>query len=553
MPPMKSDYIRRDDVEPDLLARLEDPEEDPIVTLDGMGGIGKTSTALAVLHALKSSSSFDFVIWFSARDVDLLSSGPVQVRARIRGSEDMARYCVRLLRPFVEMPASVSAADLFRQAMRGEIHEGRILFVFDNFETVQNPGDLYREIKSSVRLPNKALITTRHDDFRGHYPIELPSMPYDLYRSLVSTLGSRLGIVALLEGKEQWIRDVHRESFGHPYILKIVLGEARRRGALGAFRRLLSNKQDVLPSLFKRTFDSLSEPSKRVLIVLCLWRSIVPVAAVEAVLTRPSNRILDVESAIDELDDLSLLERVDGDLQFLNVPQSTYQYVREFEVEDSVYRELATQDSELLRLIGARTADQARKQLSLLPLVSSCLENRSKLDPVDVRHVMHHLAKQYPDGWLDAANYFREIGEPKEARNCLIQARHCLDGSKHEVATERLISVCRSLGDPRRFQLMEELAHMYVDAHEYAQLARLTFDLVDQIDDVPSNYSRHAVNVAMKWVPLADRLHMDEAEQVYTLVERYGSRSDGREFLKGFVQLEKRRSDLYLPVVSRRD
>lgn len=260
LPAKKPDYIARPDVEPELLSRLRDPEEDPVVTLDGMGGIGKTSTALAVLHDLcHESGMFDFIIWLSARDVDLLTSGPMQVQPQVSTSNEMANYATSLLRPYLDVDSFSDASDAFRAVMRGEFFPGRILVVFDNFETVQNPGDVFRQIKASVRLPNKALITTRHEEFRGHYPIELPRMPYNLFKQLVDVTASRLGIVSLLRGQEQWIHKVHQESFGHPYIIRIVLGEVRRRKVLGTFQRMLANKQDVLPALFKRTYDGLSE------------------------------------------------------------------------------------------------------------------------------------------------------------------------------------------------------------------------------------------------------------------------------------------------------
>jgi len=50
--------------------------------------------------------------------------------------------------------------------------EGPLLFVFDNFETVRNPAELYRWLDTYVRLPNKVLITTRFREFKGDYPLE---------------------------------------------------------------------------------------------------------------------------------------------------------------------------------------------------------------------------------------------------------------------------------------------------------------------------------------------------------------------------------------------
>ena len=474
LPASKPGYIDRPDVEPELISRLRDREEDPVITLDGMGGIGKTSTALAVLHGLcNERDMFDFIIWFSARDIDLLSSGPTQVRPGVSTLEEMSIYGTGLLRPYVDVDSFSDPGSCLRAVMRGEFSAGRILFVFDNFETVHSPGDVFRQIKTSVRLPNKALITTRHDEFKGHYPIELPRMPYPLFKRLVDVTASRLNIVTLLQGREDWIRNVHRESFGHPYIVQIVLGEARRRKTLGKFPRMLANKQEVLPALFKRTYDGLSDPAKKTMLLLCSWRSVVPLPALEAVMTRPGNPMVDVDAAVGELEDLSLLERVHVDVELLNVPQSAYHYVREFELQDSIYRDVVALDANYLRKVGVQQWGQGGARWSLQPFVTACIELRGSLDQRSVDHVIEHLAGTCVDGWLDAYDYYEAIDDLKKARDCLHHARR----QNAEASTpllERSLSVFERLGDIREFDMYAELADRYKETGQFQELSRIT-------------------------------------------------------------------------------
>ena len=72
------------------------------------------------------------------------------------------------------------------------------MFVLDNFETVQNPADVFAWIDTHVRPPNKVLITTRIRDFQGDYAIPIGGMNEEQARALVDQHAHRLGIDGLL-------------------------------------------------------------------------------------------------------------------------------------------------------------------------------------------------------------------------------------------------------------------------------------------------------------------------------------------------------------------
>ena len=78
VPPQRGDYVKRPDLEKRLQHELLPPARHPILSLTGPGGIGKTSLAIAALHAINEHESlpYDVILWISARDTDLLESGP---------------------------------------------------------------------------------------------------------------------------------------------------------------------------------------------------------------------------------------------------------------------------------------------------------------------------------------------------------------------------------------------------------------------------------------------------------------------------------------------
>ena len=100
LPPVHRGYVAREGLEQELREQLT-LERHPIVALTGPGGIGKTTLALTVLHDLLRGSDgrYDEVIWFSARDIDLLEEGPKPVRPHAVTLGDFANELVTLVSP----------------------------------------------------------------------------------------------------------------------------------------------------------------------------------------------------------------------------------------------------------------------------------------------------------------------------------------------------------------------------------------------------------------------------------------------------------------------
>ncbi len=157
-----------------------------------------------------------------------------------------------------------------------------------------------------IRLPNKALITTRFREFKADYPVEVGGMTEDEFRVLVDATARQLGLAGSLF--DAYAKELYEESDGHPYVAKILLGEAAIQGGRRKVKRVLAAKEDVLDALFVRTFELLPPGGQRVFLTLCNWRSHIPRLAIEAALIRPSNDRIDVTEALDILQRSSLVQ-----------------------------------------------------------------------------------------------------------------------------------------------------------------------------------------------------------------------------------------------------
>src|SRR6185437_15448623 len=109
-----------------------------------------------------------------------------------------------------------------------------------------------------------------------------------------------LGINELLT--EAYYNELISESDGHPYVIKILLGEVAKSQRLVKIQRILAGNDEILDALFERTFVGLSKSAQRIFLTLCNWRSTIPQIALESVLLRDANERMEIGNAIDELE-----------------------------------------------------------------------------------------------------------------------------------------------------------------------------------------------------------------------------------------------------------
>ena len=256
-PEVVRDYIERSGLESDLCKLLLDDKR-PIITLLGRGGIGKTSLALKVIRRLYSDTRYEVIVWLSARDVDLQLTGAKPVRPLVLSPQDMSKFYAGLVLPAARVKEKGFNAKSFFEQQLQKCDFGPCLFVFDNFETTQNPIEMFSWIDSFIRLPNKALITTRLRDreFKGDYPLEVQGMSDHEARQLVNQTASSLGVSHCLD--EKYVNQLIAQSEGHPYIIKILLGEVAKAGRAANIPRLVAGTEDILTALFERTYAALS-------------------------------------------------------------------------------------------------------------------------------------------------------------------------------------------------------------------------------------------------------------------------------------------------------
>jgi hypothetical protein len=410
LPPMPSGYVNRSELQDELSKNLSD-DRHCIITLHGGGGIGKTSLALAVLHDITQTERFGAIVWFSARDIDLLTEGPKVVKPHVLTDAEIGKEFVQLMQPKGATDTEFQTLKYLSDTLTNSPIGRPLLFVFDNFETVRSPADLFVWIDTYVRSPNKILITTRFRDFKGDYPVQVSGMSEDECNQLCKETSTALGIGKLVTAEYQ--RELFRESDGHPYVVKILLGEVAKAGRPQKIERIVASREDILDALFERTFAGLSPAAKQVFLTLSSWRSTIPELAIEAVMLRPSNERLDVDVALDELKRCSFVETTISEDKnvLLSVPLVAAIFGKR-KLAVSPMKVAVEANTEILRYLGAAQKTDTRRGIG--PRINALFSNIAakvgkKPDALtDYLPIMEFVAQKYPPAWLLLARLFEE-------------------------------------------------------------------------------------------------------------------------------------------------
>ena len=407
MPPRPGDYVNRPVLEKRLHSLLTDRQH-RVVTLRGGGGMGKTALALnAIWDSIDSDEPFeyDFILWFSARDIDLLDTGPTERRRDVGDVDDVAESFAQLMGQS-ELSGANALAYLIDQ-VSGAPDAPSYLIVLDNLETFENPARVQRVLDESVVLPSKVLLTSRHEEFRGDYPVEVAGMEGPEADRLMVEEARRHHAEPRV-GKE--VRDrIANVTGARAYAMKLAVAQIGTGRSPAEVTQSIPARSDLLSALFDRSFEQLSEDGRFLYLMLGAVGRSVPELAIKAV-AAVHNR--NYETGASELVALSLVSRdeVDAAYRHLRLTDMAYRHARSKLVGDPdeiLIRALSSEFREWITPRGALT-DVEGFASSVIDTATSAPESTG-LQASELLQITEELAEDYPSLWsrvaaaLDAA------------------------------------------------------------------------------------------------------------------------------------------------------
>ncbi len=228
-----------------------------LVTIDGIGGIGKTSLALEIAHRylrkdkqIPAREQFKAIIWTSAKQSKLTATG---IEAHSHALHNLGDILMAISVVLEGQEITQLDSDKQAEIVLSALTKTRTLLIVDNLETVED-----EKVMSFLRelpAPTKAIVTTRHH-IDVAYPMHLVGMPWvDAQALIVEECQKKL--VTLSNGQMQ---KLYERTAGVP--LAIVWSVARigiGYDMEAVLQSLTLSTSDIALFCFERSVDIIRE------------------------------------------------------------------------------------------------------------------------------------------------------------------------------------------------------------------------------------------------------------------------------------------------------
>lgn len=270
-----SRLIGVEEVLEELLAVVRTPGPPWLISIEGIGGIGKTSLADALLRRVVRLGLFDDIGWVSTQLAQLKLDG------EILHIDEVAHTPQQLVRQLVGklMPETVEAGGLTdvqaRNLLQTRLHEVPHFIVIDNLETM---ADLESVVPALQKLadPTKFVLTTRESLYReqGVFSIPVRELSQEHALLLVRQEANLTNLPQVGAADDAELAPIYETVGGNPLALRLVAGQLHvhpLHGVLHALRAAYGKPAGSLYTfIYRHAWDNLDDMCRQAFLSMAL-------------------------------------------------------------------------------------------------------------------------------------------------------------------------------------------------------------------------------------------------------------------------------------------
>lgn len=256
-----------------LMHLLTSPDGSSLVLLDGIGGIGKTSLADALLRRVIAQGIVADVAWISAQQQHFHLDGRLKDIPRSILTAD------GFIDELADLVLADRAARLGREqklaAVRARMNQAAHLVVLDNLELMPDVDRLLPWLRL-ITGPSKFLLISRHSFYAepGVYHLRLAELSETDALRLVRQEARLRNLPEVAHASEASLLPIYQTVGGNPLALRLIVGQTHVHPLSVVLADLAAARGQSVESLYtyiyRRAWDHLDELCRRALLAMPL-------------------------------------------------------------------------------------------------------------------------------------------------------------------------------------------------------------------------------------------------------------------------------------------
>ncbi len=329
-PPTYTRLFGFDEVFARLQGLLTDPAGPRFISIEGLGGLGKTALAHRLTTWAAGEVRFADIAWIVARRRQFLTWQGILDGDSPHPTLSFEMLLDEMADQLIGPDAASFPPEKKRRRLERLLEREPYLIVVDNLETAVAPRELIPRLWQ-FSGPSRFLFTSRHSlgQHPGVFCLTLNELSEADSIALMRHEARARGVTALSEAEDDTLRRIYQVTGGNPLAIKLVVGQARYLPVERVLDRLRSGAgrqyEDLYRFIYWRSWEMLDEDARRVLLAMpalapsgAYWENL------QAATGLSDHRL---DAAIERLVEMSLLQVAGGSETRYTIHQLTYTFI----------------------------------------------------------------------------------------------------------------------------------------------------------------------------------------------------------------------------------
>ena len=277
-----------------------------IISIDGIGGVGKSALALEVGKKCWDEKLFDAVIWISAKLEGLSIVGIQDIVPSLTSFESLLDTILNGFSFKIEEKIEINQKE---ERVKEILRVVPTLLIVDNLETIDDP-DIFRFLKD-LPNPSKALVTSRKRLGEVERVIQLEEFSLQETKDFLN-MESKYRKRSL-DNFEEVSETLHNMTGGIPLALKLIVGWLNEGYSIdGLEKKITGDKSQITKFCFEECYNNLMDNDSRQL--FCVFPVLPKAATKEQIIVASQLSGEKCETSLQKLIHLSVINKEFGDV-----------------------------------------------------------------------------------------------------------------------------------------------------------------------------------------------------------------------------------------------